>query len=176
MKDANREKVEKYFREDGSWESGVVLFNSLPGHSLAFSRQLNHKSNNPSNLKELHYHIARLVNMGERDIQLAKTKVAEQPQEEKASGSGAEMNYFQLRKFFQDNNIEVENWKKETLEAAYQQYLDKQKNAESASGVKSPETDPNTAASDANTGNNPEGGSSEQNAGAPENASSKEGK
>lgn len=60
--------VEQYFKTDRGFSSGKLLYNSLPGHSLAFKNALNRMTETPANINRLHYELAKVVGISERHL------------------------------------------------------------------------------------------------------------
>lgn len=61
MSPQNRKKIENYLQSDRNWDTGVQLYDTMPGRNLAYARILNHQRGTQKDLDALHYELSRLA-------------------------------------------------------------------------------------------------------------------
>lgn len=118
-----KERVIKYLTLDKSWDGGVLLYNMLPGKSLAYARQLNHLTNSTSNLANLHYELGRLVGLTEGQVKnYLKPRKASVTKVNPVTPSNGMLEYQELKKKVAELKLDVPNQKKATLIEALIKY------------------------------------------------------
>lgn len=134
MSPQNRKKIENYLQSDRKWDTGVQLYDTMPGRNLAYARILNHQRGTQKDLDALHYELARLAGIKQgklRSLLRGEDTQLEVVETEKAEGSAkttadqnelpvdySKMEYPELVALVKDRDLKTKDRKGDTLAEA----------------------------------------------------------